>query len=137
MINKLLSRLEKVRSKSHGEWVACCPAHPDKHPSLGIKLCEDGKVLLHCFTGCSADDIVSAIGLELSDLFPEPVIDYKTKQIRIYFNPATVLQALQYESGVLSLAASDIVNGDVSRGDAERVELAHQRIVDAVTYCFK
>jgi hypothetical protein len=29
----------------------------------------DGRVLLHCFAGCSAGDVVAAAGLSLADLF--------------------------------------------------------------------
>lgn len=42
--------------------MAICPAHDDHHPSLSIRLA-DGRVLLHCFAGCSPRDIYAAIGL--------------------------------------------------------------------------
>ena len=50
--------------------VARCPAHTDEHRSLSIHEADDGKVLLKCHAGCTADDIVGAIGLTLADLFP-------------------------------------------------------------------
>ncbi|MFA5127318.1 MAG: DNA primase [Patescibacteria group bacterium] len=140
MINKLLDRLQKVKSKSHGQWTACCPAHDDKHPSLGIKLTDDGKILLHCFSmQCEVDNIVSAVGMELDDLFPPREVNYETKGRikREYFSPAVVLECLRYESTVLMIAAQDIVNKNVNEMDADRVWLAHNRILDATTYCFK
>jgi hypothetical protein len=70
-ITKVLERLSKVKQRKPDQWMACCPAHDDRDPSLSIKEAHDGKVLLHCWSGCTADDIVAAIGLELSDLFEE------------------------------------------------------------------
>jgi phage/plasmid primase-like uncharacterized protein len=51
-------------------WLCCCPAHDDHDPSLSIHAAADGKVLITCFTGCTPDQIVRALSLELADLFP-------------------------------------------------------------------
>lgn len=45
-----------------------CPAHPDNNPSLGIDDHGD-RVMVRCYAGCHTDDVVKALGLELSDLF--------------------------------------------------------------------
>lgn len=45
-----------------------CPAHPDKTPSLSVSTGDDGRLLLKCFGGCTADAIVGAIGMNLKDL---------------------------------------------------------------------
>ena len=67
----VLSRLKGVKQTAANKWIACCPAHPDEHPSLGISVGDDGKVLLICRSqGCSAEQICKAVGLTLSDLFP-------------------------------------------------------------------
>jgi DNA primase len=68
---RLLERLESVREVGADKWIARCPAHDDKHPSLSICETDDGRVLVHCFAGCAAIDIVTTVGLQLSDLFPE------------------------------------------------------------------
>jgi putative DNA primase/helicase len=44
-----------------------CPAHDDRHPSLGVTV-KNGKVLLHCARGCATRDVLKAIGLTLADL---------------------------------------------------------------------
>ena len=54
----------------HG-WRACCPAHADRRPSLSISVGEQGQVLLKCFAGCSLERIVEAMGLTMTDLFPD------------------------------------------------------------------
>ncbi|MBK6590648.1 MAG: DUF3987 domain-containing protein [Acidobacteria bacterium] len=60
--------------------MARCPAHDDKSPSLSITE-KDDKVLVHCFAGCTPDEILSAVGLEFRDLFlnDEP---FRTVQTR-------------------------------------------------------
>lgn len=42
-------------------WVARCPAHDDRHPSLSISLGRNYELLLHCFSGCSFSKILRAI----------------------------------------------------------------------------
>jgi len=68
-IDELLARLESVRDTGPQRWVAKCPAHLDKTPSLSIRVAESGNVLLYDFGGCIADDICAAIGISIRDLF--------------------------------------------------------------------
>lgn len=69
MIEDLLSRLDKVRKISDG-YIACCPAHDDKSPSLAITE-RSGKILLNCFAGCDPEAILAAIHLRWRDLFSD------------------------------------------------------------------
>ncbi len=57
--------------QSGGQWMCTCPAHDDRNPSLSVKQCDDGRVLLKCFAGCSVDVIADSLGLEMRDLFPD------------------------------------------------------------------
>lgn len=52
-------------------YVAKCPAHPDTQPSLSISPGKDGRVLLHCHAGCTAEAITAAMGLKMADIMPE------------------------------------------------------------------
>src|SRR4051812_1961197 len=70
-LTMVLSRLEEVRRAGSG-YMACCPAHVDHKPSLKVDLAADGKVLLKCFADCSTEEILRALGLTISDLFPRP-----------------------------------------------------------------
>src|ERR1035441_8951471 len=65
---EILTRLEGAKPESKG-WKAKCPAHDDKSPSLSITEGSDGRVLLHCYAGCTPADICSKLGLKLADLF--------------------------------------------------------------------
>lgn len=52
-----------------GRWLAHCPAHLDRNPSLQIKEGNTG-VLLKCWShGCDPKQICAALGLRLGDLF--------------------------------------------------------------------
>lgn len=68
-LDLILSRLDKVKQAGNG-FMARCPVHDDKNPSLSITEGDDGRVLLKCFAGCSTEDIVKALGLTMADLFP-------------------------------------------------------------------
>lgn len=78
-IDRLLSRLDNPKGRSP-KWSCKCPAHEDRSPSLSVKVLDDGRVLVHCHAGCSAPDVVAALGLSLGDLFPEPMGDYLTSK---------------------------------------------------------
>jgi len=67
-VDRLLERLEVVKESS-GSWVALCPAHEDREPSLSITQGDDGRALVKCFSGCETPEIVAALGLEMKDLF--------------------------------------------------------------------
>ena len=51
-------------------WSSRCPGHEDRGPSLSVSRGTDGRVLLKCFAGCSAEAVVGSLELKLSDLFP-------------------------------------------------------------------
>jgi len=65
---RVLARLVTVQKSSSG-FTARCPAHHDRQASLSIGEGCDGRVLMHCFAGCSIDDVVAGLGLQLADLF--------------------------------------------------------------------
>src|SRR6266511_3212312 len=58
---ELAERLHAKRSKDG--WMGLCPAHEDKKQSLSITE-TNGKVLTHCFAGCSPEKVWSALHLE-------------------------------------------------------------------------
>jgi putative DNA primase/helicase len=42
-------------------WMARCPAHDDRKPSLSIRDGDDGKVLLRCHAGCEQAQVIDAL----------------------------------------------------------------------------
>lgn len=71
-IEVVLDRIEHVVPQHDGSHMGRCPAHQDGRPSLHITETNSGAVLLHCFAGCTPAEIMSAIGLTMSDLMPPP-----------------------------------------------------------------
>ena len=70
--DELLRRLDSVKPNGSG-WMARCPAHADGTASLSIAE-RDGKLLVHCHAGCSAESIVEALGLSMADLYERPAV---------------------------------------------------------------
>lgn len=132
----LLQHLQKVKpTKKPNSWMAACPSHEDKTASLSIRELDDGRVLVHCFAECSVHDVVAAVGLELSDLFPERE-DGKhfVKGERRPFPAADVLRAIAFESTLVLVAAADLLAGrPFTDTDRTRLTLACARIQAALT----
>jgi putative DNA primase/helicase len=74
---QVLARFRGVRRSGDG-WVALCPAHEDRNPSLSIHE-RDGKILLHCHAGCSTEAVCAALGIDVRELF----LDIENRRLRI------------------------------------------------------
>ncbi|HEX7999609.1 MAG TPA: hypothetical protein VF528_14575 [Pyrinomonadaceae bacterium] len=85
----ILNKIKDVK-RFGSNWTAQCPAHQDDRNSLSINQGDDGRTLLHCFAGCSTENICIVIGIELKDLMPDT-------------NQSRIVQTYDYrdESGVL------------------------------------
>ena len=118
-INNILDRLDLVKESSDGRWRAKCPSHSSdasRKRTLSVGAADSGAVLLNCFAGCSAEQIVSAVGLELKDLFPRddyiknhnhrPRIDYRAK-----------CDNARFAAAVVEAGANAIANGEVTSKD--------------------
>ena len=128
----LLSKLDKVKRTGAGRWVACCPAHADKGPSLSIRETDDGRALVHCFAGCSAVDILAAVDMDIADLFPPR--QHHGKPERRPFPAVDVLRCIAFETLVVSAAAAALMAGEpFGPAERERLILAAGRIQSALT----
>lgn len=136
-IETFLNRLNKVTQKGNGKWLACCPVHNDKSPSLAIDV-EDGKVLIHCF-GCGATgpEVAHQLGIDISELFPPNDFDYEnyTNQSRKYFNSGQVIDAL-FDEILISTIIIDGIIKDPSQAlqVKDRLVTALSRISDTLAY---
>jgi hypothetical protein len=59
-----------IRPYGTDRYLCRCPAHDDRHPSLSIRITNDGTVLLKCHAGCATRNILDNLGLKFCDLFP-------------------------------------------------------------------
>ncbi|HNU11377.1 MAG TPA: CHC2 zinc finger domain-containing protein [Rubrivivax sp.] len=126
----ILQRLQKVRRTGPGRWSACCPAHDDRAPSLSVREVDDGRVLLHCFGGCAADDVVAAVGLEMADLFPPrpgSPGDGATA-VRKPWSASDLLRLASFEAGIIAIIVADMLAG--REVDRARLIEAARRLAD-------
>lgn len=128
----LLSRLEKVKRSGPGRWMACCPAHGDKSPSLAVRELDDARVLIHCFAECSTEAVLDAVGLTFDDLFPERLPEHRYKPEKRPFPAADVLACVRQESLIAAVMLANIAQGTkISMQDRDRAMLAAERIARA------
>lgn len=133
----VLGRLERVQR--HGDaWRADCPQGHKSRGTLAIKQGDDGRVLLRCHAGCSAAEVLGAIGLSLSDLFDRPPVDHtpagreRRREFASIAAWRAALPVLELEAAVVAIASERIARGLIlGPDDAARVQLAHERIADA------
>jgi hypothetical protein len=50
---------------------ARCPAHGSRGGTIAIRETQGGKVLIHCFAGCTLSEVLTAANLTEQDLFPD------------------------------------------------------------------
>ncbi len=129
----MLHGLRKVRKTGQDSWIACCPAHDDKGPSMTLRQVDE-KILIHCFAGCSASEIVGAMGLKMTDLFPpRPTTDHAGKPVRNPWAGMDVLRCVAQEAMIVAIVAQAIHDGkSIGKEDLARVHLANKRLNHAV-----
>jgi hypothetical protein len=76
------SKLEQVKHNNNSI-VALCPSHDDKNPSLTAS-CNGEKILVKCQTGCTFDQIVTAVGMKQSQFFIPKVKTPPKKHVATY-----------------------------------------------------
>ena len=119
----VLDRLEKVTG-SKGKWIACCPAHQDKSPSLAVTEADD-RVLVHCFSGCDTQDVTVAIGLNVADLFYNKLAGAEmTERKRQRFEEVLKSERIQ----VAIINAVEKVERPLTTHERNRRSLGQQRI---------
>jgi hypothetical protein len=139
----VLPKLDGLRKTAADRWIAKCPAHEDRHPSLSIKACEDGTLLMKCRSRqCDLRDIVHAIGLELRDLFARRVTDrrrayehelapwqFEGRSRKDKLPVSDALQLIRLEMYVVLICANDMVRGvEITVQDLDRLGEAVCRI---------
>lgn len=128
----MLSRLQGVRSTGKDRWIARCPSHADRSPSLTVRALADGRILLHCFASCDTQAVLDAMGIAFGDLFPEPLARDSLPRTQA-FTAGEALRCLTQESAVVAICASDVALGkSLSEADATRVAIAAGRIASAL-----
>ena len=77
-VEALLAQLKSVRRSREG-WIARCPAHADRSPSLSVGVGRDARVLLYCHAGCTPQAVCAALGIGMGELFAGPGLQRKAE----------------------------------------------------------
>ncbi|MEQ1800638.1 MAG: DNA primase [Gammaproteobacteria bacterium] len=96
--DNLIARLERVRQTAPGRWLARCPAHSDRGPSLSVREVPDGRTLVHCFAGCDPESVLEAVGLRMADLFPAGARTHHAPPTRSRIPAADLLRVIERDS---------------------------------------
>lgn len=95
-VELLLSRLKRVKKTGQDKWDAICPAHADSNPSLSIAIGDSGAPILFCRSRqCGAAEILSAVGLDFSDLYPRRPARHGERGPAQYFFPTDVFSDIR------------------------------------------
>jgi hypothetical protein len=132
-IQRLTDRLQGARQTSESRWIARCPAHTDKSPSLAIQTREDGRILLHCFAGCETAAVLQAAGLTFSDLFPAP-LSHWLPPLKTTLSARELWELTAHEADVVYILLEQIPPGVFTEIGMDRLRLACERIGDARRY---
>ena len=86
-------------------------------------------MLVHCFGGCSVESVLGAIGLDMTDLFPERVAapGTGTAPQRLRLPASQAIEFLERETMIVA-----VVGGDMVRKKAI-TETEHRRLIQAVS----
>lgn len=124
----LLHSLHKVKCTGNGRWMAQCPAHQDKGPSLSIREEDDGRILVHCFAGCDTYSVLQSVGLDWSAIMPQKYLgDFKPEK-RVISAP-DALRIIKNEIRIIALYAFEMSKGRViPSSDLERLCKALERV---------
>lgn len=124
----LLDRLDRVKSTAPGRWLARCPAHEDRSPSLSIRELSDGRVLVHDFGGCEVGDVLAAVRLTLGDLFARP-LGHQIAPSHSRIPASDLLAVISGEVAVVAIIATDLLEQrTLSEADWQRLAAAANRI---------
>ena len=129
----LLNRLDKVRETGIGRWRAICPAHESKHGTQSLSIQEVGdRMLIKCFAGCGAAEVMEAVGLGLEDLF-ESTPDGPKRRSSVDWK--MLCMNLREESYVLSIWANGLREGrKFTQNDLDRLEETAEKLREVLKH---
>jgi hypothetical protein len=137
-ISPLLARLDKVKTTGRGRWIACCPAHDDKHPSLALRELDDGRILIHCFAGCEPLEILKTIGLDWQDLFPDDSRPPPGPPLHRPFFARDIIECLNDDILFVALIAARLYLCEtITAEDKDRLLLCAERLANAANLGYR
>ncbi|HKO88760.1 MAG TPA: hypothetical protein VJU83_09630 [Burkholderiales bacterium] len=138
----LVARLDRVTQVTPTRWRAVCPAHESKRntQSLAITETSDGTVLIKCFAGCGAVDIVGAVGVDIRELFApdsRPTDSPRNGDKPNHWHAIReAVSTLKRDCLIVAIASEDMRAGKaLSAADVEILNAAAARVRAAIEAC--
>lgn len=94
--------LDKCKQTGNNKYMAICPAHKDKSPSLSVTQGQNGRIVVYCFAGCSLQEIATSLNLKVSDFFAED------REQENNFVPKVKLDAISHRLFFCTIFLSDV-----------------------------
>lgn len=135
-IEQLLSRLDGVQQVKANGWKSRCPSHNGEGKSLVITHSDDGRILIHCFAyECEPGEILSAIGMTVSDLFPDRLPERVYPRMKHAIPAIDIVRTLKHELTKVQIIVSDIANGTADASVLDDAAITAGRIRKALDLC--
>jgi hypothetical protein len=132
-IVNILRHFVQVEQIGPNRWMASCPTRPDKQRSLSIIELSDGRIQLHDFGGDSTEHILDAVGLDMSDLYPDILMYEEFNPEGNPFSGEGAKRCLYSDAMVVYAAALTLREGNsLSDADFDQLKLAAQCIDDVM-----
>lgn len=104
-------------ARSHRAYCPCCQPDGGSNPALSVAETDVGAVLIWCFKGCSALDVIAAAGMQPEDLFPVHRSSYSMSPTARKDGPSAWVSAEALADAAVDAVAS-------SRAKPKRLALA-------------
>lgn len=127
---RLMQALPDFRRTGERRGMARCPSHKDRTRSLSVREFDSGAGGVHCFAGCSVDQVVTAAGLQMEDLFPARLAapGGGLPPERRPYSAAQLLRAFTAELQLVWVLLADVAAArPIDGAMRKRAELARER----------
>ena len=128
-IENFLSRLDKVKQIGKGEWLACCPAHDDKKPSMSVSEKND-TFAVYCHS-CHAGGvtIMESVGLTANDFYEKVDIPTHIKPIKRKWSARQVCELGGESMSMVALLLERLITIGLEDDEIDTLRLEGQKLI--------
>lgn len=128
-IENFLSRLEKVKQVGQGQWVACCPVHDDKNPSMSVSE-KNETFVVHCHS-CKAGgtEIMESVGLTANDFYEQVDIPHHIKPIKRRWSTRQICELGGESMSVVALLLERLMTLGLEDDEIDTLRLESQKLI--------
>jgi hypothetical protein len=128
-IENFLTRLDKVKQIGNGEWVACCPAHDDKHPSMSVSEKGDTFVVKCHSQHCGGIAIMESVGLTASDFYEKTDLPIHIRATKRKWTPRQICELIGESSSNVALLCERFMTTGLWDDEMDFFRLELQKLI--------